>query len=444
MEQFELFEDAENALPSYITLEDVFEAYYECRKTKRRTINALSFELNFEKEVIRLWQDINSNTYKVGRSIAFIVKEPVQREVFAADFRDRIVHHLIVSKINHLFEEDFIRDSYSCREGKGTKYGVRQIESYIRECSKNYTQDCYILKLDIQSFFMSIDKTILYQMLEHFLREKYKQPDKLIIMRLIRQIIFYKPEEKCVIKGRKTDWNGLPYYKSLFWSAANRGLPIGNLTSQIFANFYLHHLDKYITEVLNVKYYGRYVDDFVLIHQDKDFLLESHRRIKSYLKSNLKLNLHPHKFYLQHYSKGVKFIGAVIKPHRIYIGTRTKTNLYKKLWKEIPVLAQSMENALNGLMHFVSSVNSYLGFMRHYQTYFLRNHILDKIDQTFLGNITERDPNAEKLVVNKLMFPLEQKKRQLRRQRNYRKYKRKKRRIFANYYEAFLPSERKE
>ena len=442
--QFELFENSQNTIPPSIALEDIFQAYYECRKSKRRTVNALAFELDFEKELIHLWRDINSNTYKVGRSIAFIVKEPVQREVFAADFRDRVVHHLVIDKINHLFEREFITDSYSCRAGKGTLYGVKRIESHIKECSQNYTQDCYVLKLDIQSFFMSLDKTILYQLLEKFLQERYHQPDKPIILRLIRQIIFYQPENKCVIKGKRSDWNGLPYYKSLFWSTQNCGLPIGNLTSQIFANFYLHQLDKFVTEILGIKYYGRYVDDFVLIHQDKQVLLEAHKRIKSYLKSNLKLNLHPHKFYLQHYSKGVRFIGAVIKLGRIYIGTRTKTNLYKKLRKEIPVMAQGVKETLNGVEHFMSSINSYLGFMRHYNTYRLRNHILDKIDETYLREITERDEHAHKLSINKMFFPTEQKKRQLRRQRQYRRYQNKTKKKFTDYYECFLPSERKE
>ena len=149
MVQFSLFGKTENTIPPSIELEDIFKAYYECRKSKRRTVNALAYELNFEKELVRLWKDINNNTYRIGRSIAFIVKEPVQREVFAADFKDRIVHHLIIDKINDLFEESFIQDSYSCRAGKGTLYGIKRVEEHIRACSQEYTRDCYVLKLDI-------------------------------------------------------------------------------------------------------------------------------------------------------------------------------------------------------------------------------------------------------------------------------------------------------
>lgn len=151
--QTDLFEEAGDALPGRIALEDLFEAYYECRRTKRRTANALAFELDFERELIRLWREINAGTYKIGRSIAFIVKYPVQREVFAADFRDRVVHHLIISKLNDLFEKEFHPDSYSCRSGKGTLYGVRRIQGKMEECSDGFAEDCYILKLDIRSFF---------------------------------------------------------------------------------------------------------------------------------------------------------------------------------------------------------------------------------------------------------------------------------------------------
>ncbi len=423
MVQFTLFE---NETANQITLEDVFKAYYECRRGKRRTINALAFELNFEQELVQLWREINAGTYKIGRSIAFVVKQPVQREVFAANFKDRIVHHLIIDKINGLLEKEFITDSYSCREGKGMLYGVKRIEQFIKDCSEGYKRDCYILKLDIRSFFMSIDKNILYQNLSAFLKEKYHRADRAIILRLIKQIIFYQPENHCAIKGTRADWNGLPCHKSLFWSKGHCGLPIGNLTSQIFANFYLHGLDKFVREQLNIQYYGRYVDDFVLLHQDKKVLIEARQKISSFLYSNLRITLHPQKFYLQHYSKGVKFIGTVLKPHRIYIGTRTKTNLYDKLYKMLPLMAVSLKSTLSKLDSFVSTVNSYLGFMRHYNTYNLRSRILSKIKQSFLGEIVETSPQAVKLSVDKQFLKVRQKRRQLRCQRQYRRQIRKK------------------
>lgn len=422
--QFELFENSQESLTGQIALEEVFQAYFDCRRTKRRTANALAFELNFEQELVRLWREINSGAYKIGRSIAFIVKYPVQREVFAADFRDRIVHHLVISKINALFEAEFIADSYSCRSGKGTLFGVRAVRDKIEECSQDYTRDCYILKQDIRSFFMSIDKNVLYRMLVEFIGEKYHHPDKPVLLRLIKQIVYYNPEDHCLIKGRRSDWNGLPCHKSLFWSQKHCGLPIGNLTSQIFANFYLNRLDKYITEELGFEYYGRYVDDFILIHQSKQALLAAHDKIQDFLKTRLKLELHPQKFYLQHCSKGVRFIGAVIKPHRIYIGTRTKTNLYRKIYKLLPQMSKSITQTLSGLQHFSSCINSYIGFMRHYDTYNLRSKILRLLDSSFLGEASEQVLHAEKFKLNKIFLPIAQKKRQLSRQRQYRKSKR--------------------
>ena len=426
MVQSELFENRNEVLSGQVALEDVFRAYYECRRNKRRTVNALAFELDFEQELVRLWREINSGQYKIGRSIAFVVQQPVQREVFAADFRDRVVHHLVIDKLNALFEADFIDGSYSCRQGRGTLYGVKSIGSAIEACSEGYTRDCYILKLDIRSFFMSIDKNVLYRMLHEFISERYHGADKPVILRLVRQIVFYNPEDHCVIKGRRSDWNGLPCHKSLFWSSRHCGLPIGNLTSQIFANFYLNRLDKFVTEELGFEYYGRYVDDFVLIHPSKATLLEARRKIAAFLQTRLKLSLHPQKFYLQHYSKGVRFIGAMIKPYRIYIGNRTKNNLYSKIYTLLPRLAKGVRQTLDGLTGFASCVNSYIGFMRHYNTYNLRQKVLKLLDSTFLGEVSELKPRAEKFAVDKRFLPSVQKQRRLRQQRQYRRQQHKK------------------
>ncbi len=141
----------------------MFQAYYDARKNKRKTINQLKFELEYEKNLFELYDEIIENRYKPKRSIAFIVNKPVKREIFAADFRDRVVHHLIFNYISPIFEKTFINDSYSCRVGKETHYGIKRIDKFIRSCSENYQKDCYILKLDITGYFMAINKTILFQ-----------------------------------------------------------------------------------------------------------------------------------------------------------------------------------------------------------------------------------------------------------------------------------------
>ena len=154
---------------------------------------------------MQLHKEINNGTYRIGRSIAFIVDNPVKREIFAADFRDRVVHHLIIGKLNQLFEKQFVHDSYSCRVGKGTHFGIQRVDKFIRQCSDNYTKDCYILKLDLQGFFMSINKNILYAKLEKFINEKYQQADKALIIKLCKQIIFNDPTKNCIVKGKKSD-----------------------------------------------------------------------------------------------------------------------------------------------------------------------------------------------------------------------------------------------
>lgn len=364
MQQLSLFD-----IPTpKIQFEELLQAYYNCRKNKRNTVNALAFEIDYETYLIQLCNDINNTNYKLGRSIAFIVNKPVKREIFAADFRDRIIHHLIINKLNPLFERKFIFDSYSCRVNKGTHFGIKRLDKFIRTCSHNYTKDCYILKLDIQAFFMNINKFTLFTKLEQFINANYNHSDKRIIIDLCKQVIFNKPTLKCIKKSKNSDWEELPNSKSLFHSKPNCGLPIGNLTSQVFANFYMDSFDHFVKHDLGIKYYGRYVDDFVIVHNEKEYLKSLIPKFSEYLSTSLNLTLHPKKIYLQHFSKGVKFIGSVIKPNRIYIANRTKGNFYEAIEKQNKI-ARHHKPTKEEQAIFLSSMNSYLGIMKHYKTY---------------------------------------------------------------------------
>jgi len=287
------------------------------------------------------------------------------------------VHHLIINKLNHLFEKKFIYDSYSCRVGKGTHFGIQRADKFIRKCSKNYTQDCYILKLDIQGFFMHINKNILWQKLEKFINQKYNKADKEIILRLCKQIIYNNPINNCIIKGKHTNWNNFPKTKSLFYSKVDCGLPIGNYTSQVFANLYMDTFDHYIKHNLGIKYYGRYVDDFVIVHQNKEYLKQLLPKIKQFLQTELQLTLHPKKIHLQHYKKGIKFIGAVILPNRIYVSNRTKGNFYNVIQKQ-NLIARDHKPTRQEQKDFIASMNSYLGIMSHYKSYKLRKEMIFK------------------------------------------------------------------
>lgn len=276
-----------------IDVEQLFEAYLSCRKTKRYTQNALKFEVDYEANLFQLRDEIESGNYYPGRSIAFIVYKPVKREIFAADFRDRVVHHWLINKLNPLFEKTFIPDSYACRIVMGTHYGVQRADTFIKTCSENYSKDCYILKLDVQGFFMHINRQLLYKLLEQFIHKNYEHTDKSLVLEITRKIIFNNPTQNWIIKGNKKDWEGLPKIKSLFHSPPDCGLPIGNLTSQVFANFYMHQFDAFVTKQLGLKYYGRYVDDFIIVHSDKDYLKSLIPQLTDFLLSTLQLTLHP-------------------------------------------------------------------------------------------------------------------------------------------------------
>ena len=363
-----------------IPLVDFFRAYYSCRKNKRTTLNALAFELNLEENLIALKETIDNGTYKPTNSIAFVVDQPVKREIFAAHFKDRVVHHLLIQKLNPIFEPSFIYDSYACRKGKGTHFGIKRLDSFIRKCSKNYTKDCYVLKLDIKGFFMHINKVVLFDKIEKLLHKKYMGADKNVYLNLCKTILFHNPVHNAIIKGKRSNWEGLPKDKSLFYASPGCGLPIGNITSQVFANVYMSSFDHFIKHDLGVAYYGRYVDDFVLVHTDKTYLKRCIPLLKSFLKKELDLQLHPKKIYLQHYSKGVAYIGGFIKPNRIYPSKRTNRNFYTTIVNTNKHITDSVKplTALEKKM-CLSKINSYLGILGHFKSYQLRKLFLTEV-----------------------------------------------------------------
>jgi RNA-directed DNA polymerase len=355
--------------------EELFQAYFDCRKNKRNTLNALVFEKHLEHNLFLLSEEILNGKYIPGRSIAFIVNRPVKREVFAADFRDRVVHHWLINKLNPLFEELFIDDSYACRLGKGTHFGQKRIIQFVQQCSNGYAKNCYILKLDILGFFMHINRSLLLNKLNVFINLKYHDDDKELVLEIAQKIILNSPEKNCIIKGSENDWLGLPPNKSLFHSPQDCGLPIGNLTSQVLANFYLHPLDELLYNRLGFNFYGRYVDDFVVVHDDISQLKSLIKIVNAFLQENLGLKLHPNKIHLQHFSKGVRFLGVIIKPNRTYIAPRTKGNFFDAILKYNVLLKQGPvgNDILTG---FLSSMNSYLGILKHTNSYRLRRKMI--------------------------------------------------------------------
>lgn len=229
-----------------IELTDIMEAYFSCRKNKRRSPAAVSFEVNYEGNCLDLWRSIVDHTYTPEPSIAFVVNKPVKREIFAASFRDRIVHHYISLRLMPLFEQEFIDETTNCRKGKGTSVGVAMLNESIRKVSCNYTPDCWISKMDIKSFFMCIDKRLLWSKLNLFVKNRYAGKDIDTLLYLIGETLKNNPVERCKFRSAPSAWNGIPRHKSLFTQPDGIGMAPGNLTSQIEANFFLNGFDHWM------------------------------------------------------------------------------------------------------------------------------------------------------------------------------------------------------
>jgi len=306
------------------TLEKIYQAYLRCRRHKRGTINALIFEQNMEENLLNLHEELTGGTYRPGRSMAFLVEKPKQREIFAADFRDRVVHHLLVGYLEPRWERRFIHDSYACRKGKGTHRGVERLRSFTRKATANGIRRAWYLQLDVRGFFITLDHNILYE------RLSAHEADPAVRW-LIRVILFNEPTKNCRFRdGRRADFERLPAYKTLFKTRNGCGLPIGNLTSQFFANVYLDALDQFVKRRLRVRYYLRYCDDIVLLSKDKKDLKQWEEEIKFFLAHRLRLQLNERR-KLRPISDGIDFLGYIVRPDYLLVRRRVVGALRERL-----------------------------------------------------------------------------------------------------------------
>lgn len=376
----------------HVTIEDINDAWLDCRRRKGSTDGCAEYGKDALLNNLRLWRELNTQAYEIGPSKAFCVTRPKVREVFCAEFRDRVVHHLAVNKFLPLFEGMMSDDAYACRKGKGTLYGARRVRAHIERVSHGYTREAWILKGDLRGFFMSIDRRTLCGMVEDIIRRGYGGGDAEWWLWLWRKLIMHAPEENCRRVGDLSLWAKLPANKSLFTNGEGKGLPIGNLPSQVLANLLLTPFDRWAEERLGEEGgYGRYVDDFVWVHPDKGLLLGLYRDARAFLRERLGLALHPGKFYLQEARKGVTFAGATIKPGRTYPSRRTSGGLFEAIGRR-----NRREVPLEG---FVNTYNSYTGQMRHHDTYGMRwrawKAIADKsrlccVNMNYLKTINKR------------------------------------------------------
>jgi RNA-directed DNA polymerase len=296
------------SLPLY-SFESLWRAYRECRRNKRATFNALAFEVDAEAKLLALAQELRTHTYRPGRSICFITAGLKPREVFAADFRDRIVHHLLVGRLEPVFEPRFIHDSYACRPGKGTLAASNRLMQFLRRITCNGRRPAWSLKLDVASFFTSIHKQTLYAVIARHVRD----PE---LLWLTHTVLFHDPTHDYRFQsvdasapGPKTVGYPVPRRKSLFGKDNECGLPIGNLTSQFWANVYLNELDQFVKRTLRCRHYVRYVDDLVLLSNDADELLRWRGQIEQFLEVRLRLTLRAERQEPMPVGRGVDFVG---------------------------------------------------------------------------------------------------------------------------------------
>ncbi len=357
----------------------LFSAYLQARGNKGKTLSQIEFELNYENNLLKLYQEIINHNYKIKTCHVFIISQPVKREILAAHFSDRVVHHLIYSYLYPIINKRLIDDCYSCRENRGPLFAIKRAKKFLRRATNNYQIKAYLLKLDISGYFINIDKKILYKILIKTIKDdlaKLEKQEQSLIYYLIKQNIFHDPRKNYILKGNKSDYQHLPKNKLLFSSPKNCGLAIGNLTSQLYGNLYLNPLDHYIKRELKIKYYGRYVDDLIFFHPDKDYLIKVKEKIEIKLKEDFKLEINQPKTILKEATAGFSFLGQYILPHRSYLSRRVKNNFYQA----INSLNKDWQNpSLKIIEKTINIINSYLGLSRHCSSYRLRKKILSQL-----------------------------------------------------------------
>lgn len=279
-----------------ISLENLFSAWEEFRKGKSYRNDVAEYEVNLEDNIFQLHEDLRNGTYTHGSYFEFFVCDPKRRHIHKAGVRDRILHHAIARVIEPVFERKFIYDSWSCRDNKGTHKAVRRFQALAWKLSKGNTKNLWALKMDIRKFFASINPVILSDLL------KKSIPDPLTY-RLLKNVIDSFPS----------------------------GLPLGNLTSQLFANVYMNEFDQFVKHTLRIKGYIRYADDFILLDTNPEILKSLIPLIETFLQSQLDLTSHPDKIVFRNYRSGIDFLGFVSFPYHRVLRTRTKHRILKKV-----------------------------------------------------------------------------------------------------------------
>ena len=306
-----------------ISVDNLLLAWSEFVLGKKKRKDVQEFSLSLMDNILQLHQDLATRSYTHGGYYAFNISDPKPRNIHKASVRDRLVHHAIYRILYPFFDKTFIVDSFSCRNNKGTHKAINRFRSMAYQVSKNNTKTVWVLKCDIKKFFANIDHQILMNILHEYI------PDKDIIWLLEKIVESFSTAGKIGI-----------------------GLPLGNLTSQLFVNIYMNEFDQFVKHKLKAKYYIRYADDFVFLSDNKCWLEEKLPQVKQFLKYEPKLTLHPEKIFIKTLSSGIDFLGWVhFFNHRV-LRTATKKRMFKNITQD-PNMA---------------TINSYLGLIKHGNT----------------------------------------------------------------------------
>ena len=314
-----------------ISLENLCLAWQEFVVGKKAKKDVQKFSRHLMDNIVSLHQDLANQFYQHGGYVSFYITDPKPRHIHKASVRDRLLHHALHRILYPFFSRVFISDSYSCRVDKGLHKAANRFRQMANQVSQNNTKTCWILKCDIRKFFPSIDHRVLFQILQEYI------PDKNIIW-LLGQVI------------------------DSFSTAGNPavGLPLGNLTSQLFANVYMNVFDQWVKHRLKAKYYVRYADDFVFLSRDKLWLESTIPQIRHFLSKKLKLTLHPNKIFLKTSASGMDFLGWVSFPRHRVLRRVTKQRMFVKM-----KIRPSLE-----------TLQSYLGLLYHGNTEKTRQELL--------------------------------------------------------------------
>lgn len=316
------------SLDSIISLENLLKAWQEFVRGKRFRKDVEFFQRNLMANIISLHKDLVNKLYTHSLYEAFNISDPKPRNIHKASVRDRLLHHAIYRKLYPYFDTQFIYDSYSCRNDKGTHKAIERFKYFGNKVSKNNTKTAWILKCDIRKFFASIDHTIL----KAILAKHIKDADTLWLLH--RVIDSFNTENRKEV-----------------------GLPLGNLTSQLLVNIYMNEFDQWMKHSVKAKYYIRYADDFVIMHGNKSYLENLTGQIASYLNLNLKLDLHPKKVFLTTLASGVDFLGWKHFPKHRVLRTSTKRRMLHNL--EVKKQSENIESIRNSYLGMLKWGNGY-------------------------------------------------------------------------------------